>query len=86
MADLPQVGATGAKSALSLDFWDDSTSARSTIDDQATRPAESAQGNARLGAHSNVMIPLPMAAWSGLSVFGGVGFASGVRRMMRRFR
>jgi len=87
MADLPQVGGNGAKSSLSLDFWDDPTSARSAVDDQAIRPAESStQGNARPGAHSNVMIPLPMAAWSGLSVFGGVGFVAGLRRLGRRFR
>jgi hypothetical protein len=91
MADLPQVGASANASSLSLDFWDDASSARSAVDDRASGAADSAQGNARsgagaaAGAHSNVMIPLPMAAWSGLSVFGGVGFVAGVRRFARRF-
>jgi hypothetical protein len=87
MADLPQVGGTSDSSSLSLEFWDDATSARSAVDDRATGAAEFAvQGHVRAGAHSNVMIPLPMAAWSGLSVLGGMGFAAGVRRVARRGR
>jgi hypothetical protein len=31
------------------------------------------------------MIPLPMAAWSGLSVLGGCGFVAGLRKLARRF-
>jgi hypothetical protein len=31
------------------------------------------------------MIPLPIAVWSALSVFGGVGFVAGMRRVARRF-
>ena len=86
MADLPQVGAAASYSSLSLDYWDDASSARTTVDNRARGAADSAQGNARGGdAHSNVMIPLPMAAWSGLSVFGGVGFVAGLRRISRRF-
>jgi len=85
MADLPQVGATANQSSLSLDFWDDASSARSAADDRATGATEAAQGNGRSGgAHSNVMIPLPMAAWSALSVFGGVGVVAGMRRAARR--
>jgi hypothetical protein len=87
MADLPQVGTPANKSTLSLDFWDDAGSARSAVDDQASRTSEAAQANVRgiAGPHSNVMIPLPMAAWSGLSVFGGVGLVAGIRRAARRF-
>jgi hypothetical protein len=86
MADLPQVGASANKSSLSLDFWDDASSARSAIDDRASAANEGAQGNPRAGgAHSNVMIPLPMAAWSGLSVLGGCGFVAGLRKLARRF-
>jgi hypothetical protein len=85
MADLPQVGASANKSSLSLDFWDDASSARSAVDDRATEASETAtQANARSGAHSNVMIPLPTAAWSGLSVLAGAGLAGGLRRMGRR--
>jgi hypothetical protein len=70
-----------------LEFWDDSTSARSAVDDRAVGNVDpSSQGNARFGAHSNVMIPLPMAAWSALSVLGGMGFVAGARRVARRFR
>ena len=81
MADLPQVGGTSDRS-LSLEFWDDSATARSAVDDRAVGAAD--QGNARAGAHSNVMIPVPMAAWSALSVLGGFGFAAGVRKLARR--
>lgn len=83
MADLPQVGASS--NTLSLEFWDDATSARSAVDDRSVRAGEASQGNGRSG-HSNVMIPLPMAAWSALSVLGGVGFVSGIRKVARRFR
>jgi len=86
MADLPQVGATSGKSSLSLDFWDDSTSARSAVDDRTPAPDLTTQGNARLAAHSNVAIPLPMAAWSALSVFGGMGFTAAARRLAKRLK
>jgi hypothetical protein len=86
MADLPQVGASANRSSLFLDFWDDASSARSAVDDRASGTVDAAQANARSGGvHSNVMIPLPMAAWSALSVFGGVGFVTGMRRVARRF-
>ena len=58
-----------------------------SVDDQATGNSDATQGTMRsvAGAHANVMIPLPMAAWSGLSVLGGVGFVAGIRRAVRRF-
>jgi hypothetical protein len=85
MADLPQVGVVSSNPSLTLDFWDDAASARSAVDDRASGSADFAsQANGRSEAHSNVMIPLPMAAWSGLSVLGGVGIVGGLRRLKRR--
>jgi hypothetical protein len=84
MADLPQVGVVSSNPSLTLDFWDDAASARSAVDDRASADLAS-PANGRSEAHSNVMIPLPMAAWSGLSVLGGVGIVGGLRRLKRRF-
>jgi hypothetical protein len=41
---------------------------------------------AGVAGRDNVLIPLPLASWSALSVLGGVGFVAGLRRMARRFR
>jgi hypothetical protein len=85
MSDLPQVGSAAKTSPLRLDFWDDASSARSAIDERALGTAElTAGGTGRLPGHSNVMIPLPTAAWSGLSVLGCVALAAGIRRLARR--
>jgi hypothetical protein len=57
------------------------------LDDRANGSAElgSASIN-RSGGQANVMIPVPLAAWSGLSVLGGLGLLAGVRRVVRRFK
>jgi len=85
MSDLPQVGSSPRTTALSLDFWDDATSARSAVDNRTIGPVESVPTNsARVaGNQSNVMIPLPAAALSALSVFGGIGCVAGMRRIIR---
>jgi len=84
MSDLPQVGSPKRNApAGALEFWDDASSARSTVDDRATGAADiAAQASGRSG-QQNVMIPLPPAAMSGLSVLAALALVGGVRRLTR---
>jgi hypothetical protein len=42
-----------------------------------------AQAAGAVPGADNVLIPLPLAAWSGLTVMGGVGIATGIKRIRR---
>jgi len=87
LSALPRVGSDASPATL-LAFWDDASSARSALDDRATAAGElssaAVQGAGHTGAQSNVMIPLPMAGWSGFSVLGGLGLFAGLRRIIQR--
>jgi len=61
-------------------FWEDARAPYSDFDYNDLVVEVSARGA------SNVLIPLPAAAWSGLTVMGGVGLMAGLRKLRRRLR
>ena len=74
------------KSDSYLMFWEDTNTAGADFDYNdlvVELAAAAAPGGA--GAN-NVAIPLPLAAWSALSVLGGMGALAGARRLLRGLR
>ena len=65
-------------------FWDDAIAADGDLDYNDLVVEVSTAGGTRGG--SNVMIPLPAAAWSALSVMGGVSLMAGLRKIRERLR
>ena len=65
-----------------LMFWEDAegTNADFILTDSADAAA------ATSGTRGDVFIPLPAAAWSALSVMGGVSLMAGLRRVRQRLR
>jgi len=78
-ADTGAAKSSTSSSALAQ-FWEQSASADFVFDQIASDGGANAAGP---GA-GNVLIPLPAAAWSALSVMGGVGVFAGIRRVFRR--
>jgi hypothetical protein len=77
----------GKKPAPSLTFWEDA--AASDADYAGVSPESAAALAAAVAAGAgpaNVLIPLPAAAWSALSVMGGVGALAGFRKIRRRLK
>jgi hypothetical protein len=77
-----------AKPKALLSFWAESSAAEVGGDDSLS-PEAAAAAAAALAAGtgpSNVLIPLPVASWSALSVLGGCGLFAGIKKMRRRFR
>ena len=64
-----------------LMFWEDAADAEVLY---ASGDVASAAGGR--GAGANLVIPLPAAAWSGLSLMFGVSLMAGVRRLRNRLR
>jgi len=72
-----------------LTFWADSSAAADAGLDtgvSAEAAAAAAAAIATGSGPSSVLIPLPAAAWSALSVMGGVSVMAGFRKIRRRFR
>ena len=76
------VAESSTASAALAQFWEQSASADFVFDQSGSDAGANAAG---VGA-ANVLIPLPAAAWSALSVMGGVGIFAGIRRAFRRSR
>lgn len=66
-----------------LEFWEKSKSTRMDLEYNDAAPASADVRGA--AAPGNVLIPLPAAAWSGLSMLGGMGVLAGIRRLRRKF-
>jgi hypothetical protein len=68
-------------------FWEDAALPQGDFD-YNDLVVEVAGGGAAAGgrATTHVLIPLPAAAWSGLSVMGGVSLMAGLRKLRQRIR
>lgn len=68
-----------------LMFWEEADGSDGDVSysDLAVEAVAAAGGRGNTG---NVLIPLPAAAWSGLSLMGGVGAMAGLRRLRQRLR
>jgi hypothetical protein len=78
-----------SKSKALLTFWADSSSAADAGLDSGISAEAAAAAAATIATGSgpsSVLIPLPAAAWSALSVMGGVSVMAGFRKIRRRFR
>jgi hypothetical protein len=75
----PAANSSASSNALAQ-FWEQSASADFVFD----HTASDGSANGAVTGAENVLIPLPAAAWSALSVMGGVGAFAGIRRMFRR--
>ncbi len=69
-------------SPATLDFWNETA----TDEIDVTYEGVTAEFSTRNRVERpNVLIPLPAAAWSGLTVLGGVSLLAGARKIRRRF-
>jgi hypothetical protein len=78
-----------AKPKALLTFWAESNAATDMGIDTGVSAEAAAAAAAAIATGtgaSSVLIPLPLAAWSALSVMGGVGAMAGFRKLRRRLK